>query len=81
MRIGTKQVGKRTSVTTVNFQSMTKRTVIPPMTAIGCLKISLLTVVKAICIARVSLVMRDIKKPERILLKKSIEWRTILLNS
>ena len=30
---------------------------------------------------RVSLVMRDIRNPDRILLKKSIEWRTILLNS
>ena len=47
----------------------------------GCLKTSLLTVVNAICITRVSLVMRDIKNPERALLKKSIEWRIILLKS
>src|SRR5437870_441738 len=48
---------------------------------IGCLKTSLPTLVKAICMTRVSLVMRDIKKPDRILLKKSMEWRTILLFS
>ena len=54
---------------------------IAPMTATGCLKRSLLTLVKAICMTRVLLVIHDIKKPERILLKKSIEWRTILLKS
>ena len=48
---------------------------------IGCLKTSLLTLVKAICMIRVSLVMRDIKNPDRILLKKSMEWRIILLKS
>ena len=54
---------------------------IAPMMVIGCLKTSLLTLVKAICMIRVSLVMRDIRNPDRILLKKSIELRTILLNS
>ena len=54
---------------------------IAPTIGTGCLKISLLTAVKAICTTRVSLVMHEIKSPERILLKKSIEWRTILLKS
>ena len=35
----------------------------------------------AVCIMRVSFVMRDMRKPDRILLKKSIEWRIILLKS
>ena len=43
------------------------------MIATGCLKMSLLTVDDAVCIMRVSFVMRDMRKPERILLKKSIE--------
>jgi hypothetical protein len=81
MRSGNKQVGKRISVITVNFQSITSSTLIAPTIVIGCLKRSLPTLVKAICMTRVSLVMRDIKNPDRILLKKSIEWRTILLNS
>jgi hypothetical protein len=81
MRSGSKQVGKRISVTRVNFQSIRKSTVIAPTIVIGCLKISLLTTVKAICTTRVSFVMREINKPERILLKKSIERRTILLKS
>src|SRR5215831_7461760 len=81
MRSGNKQVGKRISVTKVNFQSITSSTIIAPMMVIGCLKTSLLTLVKAICIMRVSLVIRDIRNPDRILLKKSIEWRNNLLNS
>ena len=35
----------------------------------------------AACMPRVSLVMRDIRKPDCIRLKKSIEWCTILLKS
>ncbi len=54
---------------------------IAPTIVIGCLKISLLIAVKAIWTTRVSLVTREIKKPERILLKKSIERRTILLKT
>src|SRR5438874_9771 len=81
MRSGSKQVGKRTSVISVNFQSIRNRTLIAPTISTGCLRISLLTAVKAICTTRVSLVIREIKKPERILLKKSIERRTILLKS
>jgi len=48
---------------------------------IGCLNRSLLTVVSAICMPRVSLVMRDMRNPACILLKNSIECRTILLKS
>src|SRR5947208_15713479 len=79
MRSGTKMVGKRTSVTRVNFQSMRSRTPIAPMIVIGCLKISLLTAAKAISTTRVSLVIREIKKPERVLLKKSIERRSMMV--
>ena len=65
----------------MNFQSIINSTVIAPIIVTGCLNTSLLTVVKAICMLRVSLAMRDIRKPARILLKKSIEWRTILEKS
>ena len=34
-----------------------------------------------ICIMRVSFVIRDMRKPERILLKKSIEWLRIFWKS
>ena len=51
------------------------------MIVMGCLNTSLLTLDTAICIPRVSLVMRDMRNPERILLKKSMECRTILLKS
>ena len=56
-------------------------TVIAPMIVIGCLKTSLPTVLKAICMTRVLFVMTDIKNPERALLKKSIELWSILLKS
>src|SRR5437867_11741694 len=79
MRRGSKHIGKRNSVTRVNFQSITRRTLIAPTIVIGCLKTSLTTVVKAICITRVLYVISDNKNPERDLLKKSIELRTILL--
>ena len=51
------------------------------MMAIGCLNKSLLMLARAVCIIRVSLVMRDIRKPDCILLKKSIEWLSILAKS
>src|ERR1041384_8122495 len=53
----------------------------PLMMATGCLNRSLLMVERAICMPRVSFVIRDMRKPAGILLKKSIEWRTILLNN
>ena len=53
----------------------------PLMIVTGCLKTSLLTLERAVCIIRVSLVMRDMRKPERIRLKKSIEWLSILPKS
>jgi len=53
----------------------------PPITVTGCLKTSLLTVLNAACIARVSFVIREMRKPPRILLKKSIECRRIFLKS
>ena len=53
----------------------------PPMIAIGCLKRSLLMLESAVCIMRVSLVICDMRKPDCILLKKSIDWRIILLKS
>ena len=51
------------------------------MMVIGCLNKSLLMVESAVCMPRVSLVMRDIRKPECIRLKKSIEWCSILVKS
>ena len=53
-----------------------------PLTiAIGCLKRSLLIDASAACIIRVSFVIRDIRNPECILLKKSIEWLSIFPKS
>ena len=51
------------------------------MIATGCLNRSLLMLESAVCIMRVSFVMRDMRKPDCILLKKSIEWLTILPKS
>ena len=36
---------------------------------------------RAVCIMRVSFVIRDMRKPDCILLKKSIEWFSILPKS
>src|SRR5207249_9501573 len=81
IRKGTMELGKRTSVARVNFQSMYRRTLTTKIIEIGCLKASLLTVLRAACIALVSLVMRDIRTPARIRLKKSIDWPAILAKS
>ncbi len=51
------------------------------MIVIGCLNRSLLTVESAACIIRVSFVTRDMRKPECIRLKKSIDCRTIFEKS
>ena len=53
----------------------------PPTIVIGCLNRSLLTVERAACMPRVSFVMREMRKPAGVLLKKSIECRAILLKS
>ena len=73
IRSGTRQLGKRINVTIVNFQSIHIRTAIPLMIAIGCLKRSLLTLERAVCIMRVLFVIWDMRKPDCILLKKSID--------
>src|SRR5438034_10321256 len=77
MRSGSKQVGKRISVTSVNFQSIRSRTVIAPTIVIGCLKISLLTAVKAICTTRVSLVMRERQNAELNAINQALVVRAL----
>jgi len=75
------QLGKRMRLTTVNFQSIKSSTTTAPTMVMGCLKTSLLTLASACCMLRVSLAIRDMRKPVCIRLKKSIEWRMTLAKS